>query len=47
MKRILIAYEDRQHPIEMDISKRTPDEVEKVKTVLKMVGRTWKIKESN
>ena len=47
MKKILIAYENKQHPIEMDISKRTPPEIEKVKKVLRMIGRTWKIKDSS
>jgi len=45
MKKILIAYEDRQHPIEMDISKRSKVEIKKIKAVLKTVGRTWKIKD--
>ena len=47
MKKIRIAYEDRQHPIEMDISKRSVHEIEKVKKVLRMIGRTWKIKDCN
>ena len=41
----LIAYENGQKVGSMDISKRTPPEIEKVKKVLRMIGRTWKIKD--
>ena len=45
-RKILIAYENRQYPIEIDITERNKEEVEKVKEVLRRVGRTWKIKDS-
>lgn len=50
MKKILIAYEDRHHPVEMDISERSQTEVQKIKEVLKRVGWSWQermVKDSN
>ena len=44
-RKILVAYEDRHHPVEMDVSDRSEREINKIKEVLQRVGRTWKIKD--
>ena len=47
-RKILIAYEkDGIKAGQMDITERNQTQIQKVKTVLRMIGRTWKIKDSS